>query len=211
MHDSSEAITRLDYLRHGLPEGGSRYRGHRIDDPLSDSGWEQMRRTVADLEDWDRIISSPLRRCADFAYWLGAQRGLPVSIEYALREVGFGAWEGRTRQQLLAERPHEYHAFYQNPVANRPAGAEPLQAFGARVADAFEKLVQQHAGEHLLVVAHAGVIRATLGHVMQAPPANWYRAAVDNAALSRFAYDAHGARLIGHNWLPPPATQRKQT
>jgi alpha-ribazole phosphatase/probable phosphoglycerate mutase len=194
--------TRLDYLRHGLPEGGSRYRGNRIDDPLSEHGWAQMRATVADLQSWDLIVSSPLQRCRAFADWLGANRGLEVLIEPELREVGFGDWEGRTRAELQKQRPVEYRAFYRDPVVNRPAGAEPLLAFGERVARAFEHLAREHAGRHLLVVAHAGVIRATLGHVLQAPPGNWYRTAVDNAALSRFAHDGRVARLLGHNWRP---------
>ena len=201
------AATRLDYLRHGVPEGGSRYRGHRIDDPLSEQGWQQMRKTVADLTGWDLIVSSPLQRCAAFAAWLGEVRSLPVVIEHNLREVGFGDWEGRTRDELLRERADEYHAFYRDPVRNRPAGAEPLEAFGERVAQVFEQLARVHAGQHLLVVAHAGVIRATLGHVLQAPPVCWYRAAVDNASLSRFAYDQYGARLISHNWFPVAAGQ----
>lgn len=194
--------TRLDYLRHGLPEGGSRYRGHHVDDPLSAEGWAQMRSSVAGLAGWDRIITSPLQRCAAFAHWLGKERNRPVTIEPDLREVGFGDWEGKTRQQLLAERPAEYHAFYRDPVHNRPVGAEPLEDFGERVARVFDRLAAEHAGQHLLVVAHAGVIRATLGHVMQAPPANWYRTAVDNAALTRFAHDGGSARLIRHNWIP---------
>jgi alpha-ribazole phosphatase len=197
-------LTRLDYLRHGLPEGGSRYRGNRIDDPLSERGWAQMRETVADLDGWDLIVSSPMQRCSAFAQWLGESRGLPLLVEPELREVGFGAWEGRTRAELQEERAAEYRAFYQDPVANPPAGAEPLVQFGERVAQAFERLAREHAGRHLLVVAHAGVIRATLGHVLQAPAINWYRAAVDNAALSRFAHDGQAARLLSHNWRPTP-------
>lgn len=192
--------TTLDYLRHGLPVGGSRYRGHGIDDPLSEQGWEQMWQAVRDLDaPWDHIVTSPLRRCADFARALAEELALPLSIEPELREVGFGSWEGKTRHELQRECPDDFHAFYRDPVRNRPPGAEPLEAFGQRVAGAFERLVDRHIGEHLLVVAHAGVIRATLGHVLQAPPANWYRAAVDNAAISRFVHDAHGPRLVWHN------------
>ncbi|RMG36186.1 MAG: histidine phosphatase family protein [Gammaproteobacteria bacterium] len=195
--------TRLDYLRHGLPVGGSRYRGHGIDDPLSEEGWAQMRKTTERLDTrWDRIITSPLARCAAFAQALGAERDIPVAIEPDLREVGFGRWEGMTRRQLLEQSPEEYHAFYADPVNHRPAGAEPLGAFGRRVAKAFDQLVERHSGEHLLVVAHAGVIRATLGHVLQAPPAAWYRATVDNAAVSRFVQDDKGAQLVWHNWRP---------
>ncbi len=197
------STTLLDYLRHGLPEGGSRYRGHGVDDPLSEAGWAQMRTTTAALGGWQAVISSPLARCAAFAQWLAEAHDLPLHIDEDLREVGFGDWEGRTRAELLAERADEYHAFYADPVHNRPAGAEPLAAFGSRVAAAFERIAARHAGQRVLVVAHAGVIRATLGHVLAAPPANWYRATVDNAAISRFAHDGKGARLVWHNWRPP--------
>ena len=58
----------------------------------------------------------------------------------------------------------------------------------------------------MLVVAHAGVIRAALGHVLQAPPAAWYRVKVDNAGLSRFAREGEITQLHFHNrpGLPSP-------
>ena len=194
--------TRLDYLRHGEPEGGSRYRGHAVDDPLSNKGWAQMRATVEDLLDWDRILSSPMQRCLAFAEWLGEQRNLPVGVMDPLKEVGFGAWEGKTRADLLAERPDEYHAFYADPVNRRTSGAEDLNTFGSRVAQAYEQIAATYPGEHVLVVAHAGVIRATLGHVLASPAAHWYRAAVDNAAISRFEHVGTHSRILCHNWLP---------
>jgi broad specificity phosphatase PhoE len=195
-------ITRLDYLRHGQPVGGSRYRGHGIDDPLSDAGWQQMRETTTALGGWDRIVSSPLQRCRTFADWLGETLALPVDVIDDLREVGFGDWEGMTRAQLREFRREEYDSFYLDPVNNRPAGAEPLDTFGRRVAAVFDTLVDSHPGEHLLVVCHAGVVRATLGHVTRSPAASWYRAEVNNAAVSRFEHTGTGTRLVAHNWRP---------
>jgi len=194
--------TLLDYLRHGQPEGGSKYRGHSIDDPLSEKGWAQMRATCDEAEGWTRIISSPLCRCSDFAQQIGEERGIPVEIRDNLKEVGFGSWEGATREDLLASRAEEYHAFYNDPVNCRPQGAESLDDFGARIAEIFDSLVIDFSGEHLLVIAHAGVIRATLGHVIHAPAIDWYRAAVDNAAISRFAHNKYGSKLVAHNWRP---------
>lgn len=195
-------VTTLDYIRHGQPAGGSKYRGHRIDDPLSETGWSQMRDTTATLSGWTQVVSSPMLRCRAFAEWIAGQRQLPLLIVDELREIGFGSWEGATREQLLRERAEEYHAFYRDPVNCRPAGAESLHDFGQRVANAFGILCRQHAGGHLLVVAHAGVIRATLGHVLQTPAANWYQAAINNAALSRFTHEPQGNKLIAHNWRP---------
>ncbi len=195
-------VTVLDYLRHGEPVGGSRFRGNGVDDPLSVEGWEQMRQTAAAVGGWQGIVSSPLRRCSEFAHWLAGETGLPLEIRDDLREVGFGAWEGVARDELRQQRRAEYDAFYRDPVSNRPRGAESLEAFGARVSAVFEQLLESHRGQHLLVVAHAGVIRATLGHVIRAPAINWYRTVVDNAAITRFTQDKRGTRLVTHNWRP---------
>lgn len=193
---------RLDYLRHGEPVGGSRFRGNGVDDPLSPKGWQQMRDTAAAVGGWQHVISSPLKRCREFAEWLGREHDLPVEVIEDLREVGFGSWEGTDREELKQRRRAEFEAFYADPVNCRPAGAEPLDRFGARVAAVFDDLVARYTGETLLVVCHAGVIRGTLGHVTQVPAMNWYRTEVNNAAITRFVYDHLGARLVTHNWLP---------
>ena len=55
--------TLIDLLRHGEPEGGRAYRGHSIDDPLSETGWQQMWAAVGYHKPWEQIVSSPLQRC----------------------------------------------------------------------------------------------------------------------------------------------------
>ena len=197
-----QSLTRIDYLRHGEPIGGSRVRGNGVDDELSENGWCQMDETTSGLTGWDLVISSPMRRCIAFAQKLAEERELPVQVEDDLREVGFGAWEGMDRLELAERRPEEFKAFYRDPVNHRPAGAEPLHSFGQRVSAVFDRLLCEHEGRHLLVVAHAGVIRATIGHVMQSPAMNWYRIEVDYAAITRFAHDATSTRLVAHNWRP---------
>lgn len=194
--------TTIDFIRHGEPVGGSRYRGCGIDDPLSEKGWAQMRATTDNLTGWHHIISSPMLRCRAFADWLGEQRDVPVTVIENLREVGFGAWEGMSRTELIAQRAAEYHAFHANPVTNRPSGAESLADFSQRISGVFDHLADAYPGQHVLVVAHAGVIRAALGHVIQAPPIHWYRTAVSNASLTRFMFEAGNAQLILHNWRP---------
>lgn len=195
--------TVIDFIRHGEPVGGRCYRGNGIDDPLSETGWEQMWSAVGEFCCWDRIVSSPLQRCHAFAQAFGERHDVPVVVEPRFREVGFGCWEGVTPDELLASSPLEYHAFHENPRRNRPAGAESLECFGARVATALDDLVRACSGEHVLVVAHAGVVRAALGHVLQADPVAWYRVRVDNASLTRLRHDRHGYRMEFHNRITP--------
>jgi broad specificity phosphatase PhoE len=191
--------TILDLIRHGEPEGGRRIRGNGCDDPLSERGWQQMWRAVAQAPGWDAIVSSPMQRCAAFAQALGERRALGVTIDPRLREVGFGAWEGRTPADIQAADPDLYAAFYRDPVNARPAGAEPLQQFSQRVIEAMERLLSTHAGGHILCVAHAGVVRAALGHTLAAPAQRWYRIRIDNAGLSRIRVDDSGLSLDFHN------------
>jgi broad specificity phosphatase PhoE len=196
--------TLIDFLRHGEPVGGRRFRGDGADDPLSDKGWQQMWSAVEVAAPWTRIISSPMQRCHAFAQQLAARSRLTLAVDPRLREVGQGSWEGLSPEQVMAADESGYRAFYADPQRNRPAGSEPLETFGARVAAAFQQLLDEHAGEHLLVVAHAGVIRAALGHVLCAEPAAWYRARVDNAAFTRFAAGRYGIKLEFHNLATLP-------
>jgi broad specificity phosphatase PhoE len=191
--------TIIDLIRHGEPQGGRRFRGNGCDDPLSEKGWAQMRQAVAGQAPWQGVISSPMQRCTQFAEEVAQRHKLPMSVDERLREVGFGSWEGFSPAQLLERNRQEFDDFYRDPVNCRPPGAEDLELFSQRVQAALSDALSAYHGQHLLVVAHAGVIRAALGGVLAAPPERWYRVSVSNAHLTRIRYGAHGATLDAHN------------
>jgi broad specificity phosphatase PhoE len=180
--------TQIDLLRHGEPVGGARYRG-QLDDALSEKGWQQMWRTVQGMSEWQQIVTSPLLRCSSFAVALGERLQLPVHEEPRFREVGFGEWEGRTRIELEKIDPGQVTRFLQDPVNSRPPGAEPLEDFTGRVQAGFDDLLDRFTGQSVLVVAHAGVIRAIMAYILEVPPARMYRIHVANAGLSRIRTD----------------------
>lgn len=189
--------TIIDLIRHGEPVGGSRYRGYR-DDPLSDKGWRQMREAVGDHCPWDVIITSPLQRCAAFAEELSARHGVPMEIEPRFMEIGFGAWEGKTRAELEAENPGCLQHFYADPVNHTPPGAEPLLTFRDRVTTAFDAMVSRYEGHHVFIVGHAGLIRMIIGHALAMPLDRIFRIQVDNACLTRLRVDDGQAALVFH-------------
>jgi alpha-ribazole phosphatase/probable phosphoglycerate mutase len=176
--------TVVDWLRHGEPRGGRRYRGW-IDDPLSERGWAQMWAAVEVPGPWENIISSPLLRCSAFGRALAERMGLPYAEDPRLREVGYGAWEGKSGIDLKREDPQVLVRFYRDPAGSRPPDAEPLMAFQQRVSEAFDEIQQRFQGRHVLVITHAGVIRAMIAHVVAAPVDSLYRISVPNASLAR--------------------------
>ncbi|MCC6206664.1 MAG: histidine phosphatase family protein [Gammaproteobacteria bacterium] len=173
----------MDLIRHGEPEGGRRYRG-ATDDPLTAEGWRQMEAAVDGLY-WQRIYCSPLVRCADFARTLGVRLGVPVHEDARLQELGYGVWEGLTPEEIHQQYPGQLTRFFNDPLAHQPAGAEPLADFQRRVLAGWQDVVQQSADERVLLVAHAGTLRAVLGDVLGVPLRNIFRINIGYAARIR--------------------------
>lgn len=173
---------RLDLLRHGETERGGGFRGS-LDDALTDTGWAQMRQAVSGLADWDALVSSPLQRCARFADELALTHGLPLQLEPGLQELHFGAWEGRSAAELMVDSERELGLFWNDPYTFTPPEGEPLVRFEARVLTALARLQAQHAGKHLLLVTHGGVMRLLLARARGLPREHLLQVEVAHGAL----------------------------
>ncbi|WKL51256.1 alpha-ribazole phosphatase family protein [Pseudomonas kielensis] len=158
----------LDLLRHGETELGGGLRGS-LDDALTPLGWQQMRDAVVGGGPWSRLVSSPLQRCARFAEELGAQLGLPVTLEQDLQELHFGAWEGRSAAALMETDADALGRFWSDPYGFTPPEGEPVSDFSARVLAAVQRLHQAYAGERVLLVSHGGVMRLLLARARGLP------------------------------------------
>lgn len=187
--------TMIDLIRHGEPIGGRRYRGHNIDDPLTEKGWSQMWHAVGEYNAWHRIITSPLQRCRAFAHALGERHGIDVTVEPRFKEVGFGSWEGLSHDEVKIGRAAEYQAFLKDPVNCRPQGAEPLDDFIQRIGSAYEETIERYHGSHLLIVAHAGVMRAIIAKTVYASQAGLYRIKISNGGITRIRHTETGGML----------------
>ncbi|MCG4455215.1 alpha-ribazole phosphatase family protein [Pseudomonas sp. MMS21-TM103] len=181
----------LELLRHGETEQGGGLRGS-LDDALTETGWAQLRAAVQQAGPWDRLISSPLQRCARFAEELAEQHGLPLRLEPALQELHFGAWEGRSAAELMVSDADVLGRFWADPYAFTPPGGERLVDFEARVLGAVQGLQLRHAGERLLLVTHGGVMRLLLAGARGLPPADLLQVEVAHAQRVRLQLDHFG-------------------
>ncbi|KJV33322.1 histidine phosphatase family protein [Luteibacter yeojuensis] len=146
----------IHLLRHG-DTGQAGFRG-QLDDPLSALGWSQLRAAV-EGQGLDRIVTSPLARCARFAEELAAARGVPLRIDARLAEYHFGEWQGVPVATLAEEQGEALGRFWADPVTNPPPGAETIPAFHARLAAAMDTITAEAPDARVLVVTHGGAIR----------------------------------------------------
>lgn len=180
---------RLDLLRHGETELGGGLRGS-LDDALTDTGWAQMRAAVAGQGPWDRLISSPLQRCARFAEALGAQWAVPVHLDKDLQELHFGAWEGQSAAALMETDAQALGLFWADPYAFTPPHGEPVADFSTRVLAAIARLHAAYAGERVLLISHGGVMRLLLAQARGWPREQLLNVEVGHGALFSLHVDA---------------------
>ncbi|PCJ90188.1 MAG: histidine phosphatase family protein [Porticoccaceae bacterium] len=197
-----EPITTIDVLRHGACEGGEIYRGS-IDVELSPEGWQQMNAAVDALGNWQRVMTSPLARCHQFAERYASNATLPFEVDNRFREIGFGEWEGRQVKEVWQSEPDLIRAYYDNPASATPPAGEPILDVQARIVSAWESLLGRYTGERILLVVHSGVIRLLLAHLLKMPLTSISTLDVPYACITRLKVfhhsDGNVPVLLSHN------------
>jgi broad specificity phosphatase PhoE len=107
----------------------------------------------------------------------------PVEIP-ELRERSFGLWEGMTFTEIKEKYPEEFEAWANDPLKYSPIGGESTLDVKDRIIPAVTKILDSHKGENIAVVAHGGVNRIILCHVLGAPLENIFRIEQDYAAVN---------------------------
>ena len=150
------------FLRHGQTEWNRAYRLQgQLDSPLTEQGVAEAERQAhlmpEILAEGPEIFVSPLGRACQTADI--ALRGAPYRTDDRLMEIHAGAWQGRYREELVAENPRLFTA--QTAPLDIYAAAEQgegLEAFYARISDFLNDLKGPS-----VVVAHG-----LLGQVLRA-------------------------------------------
>ncbi len=193
--------TELILVRHGVTAWNRerRFQGH-TDPGLDDEGREQARRTAARLarEAVHAIYSSDLGRAWQTAAPIARALGQPPQPAGALRERHYGAFEGRSHDELMRDEPRAFERWERrDPDFALPGGGESLREFNARVLDFVRELLARHRGERVVTVTHGGVLdcvyRLATGMALEAPRKH----ALLNASINRIGWSDGRYAVLG--------------
>lgn len=161
----------LYLIRHGdcRRDEVKRYIG-QVDLPLNAKGRAQARalRKHMTTIPFQRIYASDLKRCLETARIIAGPQGKSIRRQPQLREIKLGYWDGRPQAKIRQYHPVEYRLRGENLIDFRPPGGESFADLQARVVPAFQDLIEREQGT-VLVIAHAGVNRAILCHLLGRP------------------------------------------
>lgn len=134
------------------------------------------------------VYCSDLIRAVNSAAIISEPYGLKPLVVPELRERNFGVWEGMTFNEIRELYPSEFEAWASNPLKHNPVNGESTEEVYERVIRAFDTVMSKHSAEspaaHIAVVAHGGVNRTILCHLMGVPLENIFRIEQDPAAVN---------------------------
>ncbi|EXJ15161.1 histidine phosphatase family protein [Imhoffiella purpurea] len=161
--------TRIYLVRHGATEltAEDRFAGS-TDVPLSDEGRRQAAALAERLkcDRLDGIYASPMGRTIETARIVGAPHDCQVRVEPDLREIAYGHWEERTREEIERDFREEYDAWEEDPLTIAPAGGESGIQVLARALPVMRRIVQNHRHQSVLVVSHKGTNRLLISSLL---------------------------------------------
>lgn len=191
------APTTIDLLRHGQVATPNLFCAPS-NEPLGNNGWKQLTRATQSGR-WDAVITSPTRRCHDFARLLAQRQGCPFTIDERLSEMNFGDWIGKTQAEIWEQDAELMQRLWRQPRRFIAPNGEAMEDFIIRIHTAWDDLQAQYAGQQVLVLTHAGVIRVVLARVLDILYQKSLRFEVGYAQLSRVrVYPDGEASLVGH-------------
>ena len=208
---------RLLAIRHGATAYSEerRYAGS-TDIPLSPQGRRQCAALAQALGPLHvaAIYASPLVRARESAAPIAAAQGLEVTLESDFREMGFGDWEGLTRDEVERRFPEDYKIWRTTPERFARPGGETLGGVAERVGRALAELRATHLGETVILVSHGVVTKLIVLQALGLGPERLWSVDTSPAGISEIEYrddwaTVHRVNTVAH--LEAEADSRSAT
>lgn len=189
------------FLRHGQTaynEDNNRYCG-RTDIPLTEKGRGQAGSVHQQLKhiSFDAVYTSPLQRASHTAQIASGQRD--IIKDDRLMEADFGEWEGKTKEEFIAENEALWTDWMNDPLMTKAGGTgETAQQIVKRVDAFFKEVLEKHTSGNIMVVAHNGVNRLYLAYKLGMPLKHYRKLVQDNSTVTMFQLDETGELTLVH-------------
>jgi broad specificity phosphatase PhoE len=144
----------------------------QLDPELAPEGQTQARDLALLLRDMplSAVYASDLSRSRETARAVAEDHGLAVQVVPALRELHFGALQGRFRDARDPEAAALWRARKADPVGFRAPGGETFAELSTRVRPALRHILAAHPAGSVLIVGHRNTNRAILATLLDRTP-----------------------------------------
>lgn len=151
-------------------------------------------------KDIDIVYSSSSKRAYETAQYIIGDREISLIQMDDLREMNFGDWDGRIREEVEAEYPEDFKTFWEEPhLYNRNSG-ETFEHVRKRAVQAFERIIEENKEGTILIVTHSIFLRVLMTYIKNIPLADVFKATPPgNTSLAKVEVANGQLKLIFEN------------
>jgi probable phosphoglycerate mutase len=184
--------TTVYLVRHGETEWNKEGKFQGCTDiHLSDNGMNQAGYLKEALKDqFDLIYTSPLKRAVHTAEIICEdEKNQKPIILTDIREIAFGEWEGLTIHQIREQYPKEYKVWrYDDENANLVGGDLSIKNASIRAKNTILSLVREFPGKRIAIVAHGGIIKASLIGIFDWKMSMYHKFFLGNTSITKLTF-----------------------
>ena len=137
----------------------------RGNSPLTEDGIERAKELRDRIKGMniDVIYSSPIERALNTANIIKGDKNIEVITDDGLMEMCFGDYEGRRTDEVMKENPSWDIGLIMkgNTILSAPNG-ENLAEVRDRVSKTMDRIIEEHRGKTILIVAHGITLKALM-------------------------------------------------
>ena len=123
--------------------------------------------------------------------------GLHAVIDDGLREIAYGAWEGRLESEIKQSDPDAYDAWRNDPSLVAPPGGESAFAIAARALPAILRARREHPQGRVMLVSHKATVRVIVAALLGMPLGRFRsHVACPTASITSFEFGERGPMLV---------------
>lgn len=190
----------LYFLRHGQTASSrdNVFCGSGLNPDLTPEGRAMAEAFAAAYRDmqWAAIYASPLKRAIETAQPISEANGRPFEIRDELREIGYGAWEGKTVEAVDREYHDDHTRWLADPAWNAPTGGETAIAVESRILEFVADVMGRFKDGNVLAVSHKATIRVAICGLLGIDVGRYrFRLGCPVGSLSVVEFAAHGPLL----------------
>ena len=183
--------TRLLLIRHGETNWNKmgRFQG-TIDIELTEEGKNQAILLSKRLKNkFDYIYTSPLKRARETAEILTDSSNKDLNIVENMKEINFGSWEGLTIKEIREKYNDEFNKWKIDAQEGKIVGGEfSLKNASIRGTKCILDIVNKHRGQTIAVVAHGGIIKASLIGLFDWDMTMYHKTVLGNTSITEIIF-----------------------
>ena len=193
-------------IRHGeaLWTKEKRYQGS-TNTQLTAKGKKQIHRFCSKISKFqpDVIFSSCLSRSKDSAKILCQPLKKRPKADARLNEMGFGVWEGKTADELMADNERSYAKWYKGKIVT-PKGGESTESLRKRIKSFIRHCQKSYDNKKIIIVTHGGPIRMFLFELLNLKQQHLFQFRIDPGSMTVIGKYRYSTQLVLLNSTTPP-------